>query len=192
MRVALFLLIIGGVFLYLGFQEMRLSSTAQASPEEITLKKLIERGVQGNPHVILSDFVLCNNIVYSSRSGRWTKVWVPIVSPEDAKVDAAQGVRADNIQALLCSSKVGNAQELETRLNQPKLQALVINKIASIGSKERDLLKPTYPSIDFDKCLIIEEGREPAGRLKLLAMLGGGGAAFLAGCVWLVNAWRKR
>jgi hypothetical protein len=192
MRIALFLLLIGGIFFYLGFQELRLSSTANDTPEEITLKKLIERGVEGNPHVVLSDFILGSNIVYSSRSGRWTKVWVPVIPFEGIKVDAAGAVRADNVQALLCSTHVANAQELETRLNQPKLKALVINKIASIGSKERELLKPTYPNIDFDKCLIIEEGREPAGRMKLLAMLGGGGAAFLAGGVVMVNAWRKR
>jgi hypothetical protein len=60
------------------------------------------------------------------------------------------------------------------------------------ASKERDLLKPSYPSIDFERCLIIEEGRQPASAVKQFGFMGGGAVAFLAGGVMLVSAWRKR
>jgi len=183
----LIFLVGGGVLCYLGYQEWSLAATANATPEEITLKKLIERGPDGNPNVIITDFVLGNNFVTSSRRGRWTKVWVPVVPREDIEELKGEGVKVESIRAILCSTKVRTAEEIQTRLNQPKVPGMVINKIASLGSKEKELLKTSYTNVDFDRCLIIEEGREPADVMKLSLYFGGGAACILVGAFLLLR-----
>jgi hypothetical protein len=57
----------------------------------------------------------------------------------------------------------------------------VTNKIVSLGGQERTLLEQSYPGTDFSRCLIIQEGREPAGWTKLIIMVGGGSLATLIG-----------
>src|SRR5262249_18214666 len=61
--------------------EYRLSARSSQEPEEISLRNLINRGPNGNPNIILTDFSIFEDYVYQKKlvSGRWTKVWVPIV-----------------------------------------------------------------------------------------------------------------
>ena len=58
---------------------------------------------------------------------------------------------------------------------------MVVNKIESLSPKERALLQPAYPGVDFNKCWIVEEAREPAGAGKYMAFFGGGAALALLG-----------
>ena len=181
------LLVGGGVLCYLGYQEWSLAASANATPEEITLKKLIERGPDGNPNVVITDFALGNNFVTSSRRGRWTKVWVPVVPREDIEEVRDKGVKVESIRAILCSTQVRTAEEIQTRMNLPKVRGMVINKVASLNSGEKEQLKTSYSNIDFDRCLIIEEGREPADVLKLSLYFGGGALCILIGVFLLLR-----
>jgi hypothetical protein len=75
------------------------------------------------------------------------------------------------------------------------LQALVTNKIVSLGAEERSLLEQSYPGTDFSRCLIIQEGRQPAGPVKVVLMVGGGGLLGVAGLVVIgfgFVRWRKK
>jgi hypothetical protein len=191
MLFRILLLVFGGILIYMGYGEWQLAQSASATPEEISLKALLERGAEGNPNVMLTNFVMGQNIVFSSRKERWTKVWVPIVPIEDLKAEDGKAKQVESIRALLCSTNVHDAQELETRLNKPSLQGLVINKVASVGSKEADLLKSSYPQFDVERCLIIQEGRTPADAMKMLLYFGGGGALIVVSLVMFVVARRQ-
>jgi hypothetical protein len=189
------LMIIGIILAVVGFQERSLAATASQAPEEISLKDLIARGPDGNPNIILTDYVLCDNFVYQERNGSWEHAWVPAVPREQAGQNT--GGKATQVKALIFTIHARNQHDLAQRCEQPKLRALVTNRIVSLKSQERDLLAKSYPGTDFSKCLIIQEGREPAGPTKLILMIGGGGFAALAGLgmigagfgVWL---WRRR
>jgi hypothetical protein len=179
--IGIMLLIFGGILFGVGWQERGMAANASAQPEEISLKNLIARGPDGNPNIILTDYVLCENLVYESKNGRWTKVWIPAIPTTDLPPNATKVGRPGNIRALVFSINAGNEAEVEQRCQQPKLRALVTNKIVSLGGQEKKLLEQNYPGTDFARCLIIQEGREPAGSTKLLLMLGGGSVLVLAG-----------
>jgi hypothetical protein len=89
---------------------------------------------------------------------------------------------SQNVQALIYSTHVQNQAEI-TKLTVPRLRGLVTNRISSLGSEERKFLKQGYPSIDFDRCLIIEEGREPKGSQLIALNLGGGAGLIVVGGV---------
>ncbi|HHH76218.1 MAG TPA: hypothetical protein ENL03_04250, partial [Phycisphaerae bacterium] len=62
--------------------------------------------------------------------------------------------------------------------NEPReratLDGLVINRIDSLDGDEKALIRSDFPNIDFDKVLILEEGRKPQSvTLSLVLMLGG-------------------
>ncbi len=185
-RVGAVLLILGGVFGFLGFQDWRLSRASSDKPEEITLKALIDRGADGNPNVVVKDFrVLDDLIVYETQRGSpsWTKAWIPAVPAGEAA-----GAGRPNIRALIVSTKAKNKGELDGRCKGPQLRAMVVNRIQSLGRSERKLLEEGYPGTNFDSCLLIHEGREPSGGtwlavcfgLAALLILGGAGVLLLA------------
>jgi hypothetical protein len=62
---------------------------------------------------------------------------------------------------------------------------MVVNKIESIGSKERKLLAESYPGIDFNTCYLFEHDRHPAGTGKVVGLMGGGGFLLLIGMAWI-------
>jgi hypothetical protein len=89
--------------------------------------------------------------------------------------------RPSNVRALIFTIKAKDEEDLYRRCSQAKLPALVVNKIVSLKSGHKSLLQKSYPGTNFDKCLIIQEGREPASDSKLMLMIGGGGVAAVLG-----------
>lgn len=173
-----------GIFLIVeGVKERSLASAASAAPEEISLTALIARGPDSNPNIILTDYALGDDIIVKSRSGSWTGAWVPAIP---GKPGPERPHKPQVLQAVIYSSQARNAEELYQRCEQTKLRALLVNKIQSLEPDERGLLERSYPGTDFSKCLIIHEGREPAGTGKVLLMVGGGILLSLAALVWFV------
>ncbi len=197
-RLALVLLVMGGVLLMGGINELRLTNASSRKPETISLKGLAERGPQGNPNIILTDFRLCNKFVQTTRTNwgqkaeRWESVWVPIV-PQDEGLLGLFGADAAgrNIQAIIFSKHVGSKAEL-ARLAVPQLRGMVINAISSLGADQLKLLQKSYPGIDFQRCLIIEEGHKPASAALLSFYLGGGGVLALIGVFVLAIPYLPR
>ncbi len=185
------LAVIGIAIAVIGFNEKGLAAAASATPEEISLAKLIARGPDGNPNIILTDYVLCDNFVFQTRNGSWQNAWVPAVPREGQpggfpNVGIPPGIpgragRPAVIQALIFTIKARDENSLFQLCEQPRLPALVTNRIMSLGGEERRLLEQSYPGTDFSRCLIIQQGREPAGATKLIFMIGGGSLAALAG-----------
>ena len=176
---------------FLTYTEGTLAFHSSAEPEEITLQKLIERGPDGNPYVHVGNFLLCDNMVFQHNKNNkdsWTHVWVPAVPMEEVDLTVPGPLRPNNVKALFFSTKIRNEGELKARLVQPKVQALVTNKITSLDSKIRDMLQQSYGGTDFNKCLIIQEGRSPFSRGAVFALAGGAVVALAAGVGFLIAA----
>jgi hypothetical protein len=180
---------------FLTYTEGTLSFQSSAEPEEISLKNLIARGPQGNAYIILTDFVLCDNLVHQfkdSDKSAWTHVWIPVV-PSDEVNPAAKGpLNPSNVKALFFSTNIRNERELEARLNKPKVQALVTNRIVSLESKIRNLLQQSYSGTNFDQCLILQEGRTPFSRGVVYLFGAGAALSLLLGLGLLLAAWRRK
>jgi hypothetical protein len=187
-RLPIGLVVVAVILLGLGIKEKSLSDASSAEPEQISLAKLIERGPEGNANIILTDYKLCPNIVFAKKKvggqmvGDWTKVWIPIVRPSLLGFGApAQAAAGNEIHALIYSTHVANEGELVTKLAKQQLRGMVINRIQSLGSEEREHLQHEYPGINCDRCLIIDEGRTPTSSELITLFLGGGGLLLLAG-----------
>ena len=188
LRLAIGLAVVGVIVLSLGIKEKSLSDASSAEPEQISLAKLIERGPEGNANIILTDYKLSSKFIGQKKTiggqpvGDWTKVWVPIVRPSLLGLGAAaQEATGNEIHAIIYSTHVSNEGELIAKLGRPPLHGMVTNRIKSLSSKEKDLLRERYPGIDCDRCLIIDEGRTPTSSELITLYLGGGGLLLLAG-----------
>jgi hypothetical protein len=185
-RIGIGLAVVGGLLIGWGVMEWRLGRGASSTPERISLKQLIARGPEGNPNIILTDFVLCDNFVVEEENHRWKGVYVPVVPADEANRGAGPLRPTNNIKAILFSLNVHNEGEVNGVLGKRELPALVTNRIRSLGSEEKKLLQQTYGGIDANTCLIIQEGRTPFSG-TLLALMFGGGAILLLGGLGLVG-----
>jgi len=97
-------------------------------------------------------------------SGRWTKVWVPIIAKDD---DQAEGDQKAAIHIFLYSESVANEAEARRRFSKPKLRGLIDQQSPKPGIIGSIMIEKRYPGTTPHNCIIIVEGKEPAGLLKL-------------------------
>jgi hypothetical protein len=199
-RLGIISLVLGLGLGYATYVEYNLGAYATKEPEEMRLQDLIARGPGGNPHLLLTDYELCDNLVYESRGAAnspWTGVWVPIVPRGAADRVPGQRLAPQQVQAILFTTRASDGADLERRCAGPRLQGLVTNRIMSLGSKERKLLAESYPGTDFSRCIIFQEGRRPSS-LTTVFLMGGGVALCLAAGAGLIaggafaNGWPGR
>lgn len=200
-RLILAMIIGGGACVFMAVQDMRLRSMADEKPQSISCADLQANGPGDNLHITMQDFLLCEfAYVYEKQAGgNWSNVWVPAVpvGGEFHKLLLSQVDQDGNfvgeiqlpsdVNVIVQAKDVENESELQQLAAQESLQGMVINLISSLGSTEKELLKESYPSVDFDNCYILEVGRTPASAGKLLgfgvgglALMVAGGATFLA------------
>lgn len=207
-RVALVLIVLGGVLGFIGFKEARLGEGASAEPQHMTAQELIDNGPGENVHLILHEFVACefSYVVFTDEGrdeGPYEKVFIPILAEggqwhravlelvdEDGNLPRNVPMPED-IRVIAKLKNIRDDDRVSRMMGKTALQGMVINEIASLGSDTRRILSEQYPGVDFDTCYILEVGRKPAGSGKLVIMFGGGGALVLAGVAVLVFRSRK-
>ena len=67
------------------------------------------------------------------------------------------------------------------------LEGLVINRIKSLNSEEEALLRQSFPQINLNEVLILEEGRLPSSKGKSIGLMSGGGLLILVGLMLLLQ-----
>jgi hypothetical protein len=201
-RILLAMLVGGGVLVFLGIQEMRLSKAAKLEPQTITAADLIKSGPGDNAHVLMKDFMLCGNAyVYQAKKGggAWNNVWIPAVPlggeyhqkllsmlKPDGTLDGTPPAPTD-IRLIIKSSKTPNEQSVEALANQDTLQGLIVNKIESLGGEQKKILRESYPGVDFANVLILEHDRKPATAGKSFGFIGGGALLSCMGVLGFVK-----
>jgi len=106
------------------------------------------------------------------------------------KLGAAPDGKPFLIQALIYSTHIRSAPDVEKAVTKDKIQGMVINQIESLGSKERKLLQDSYPATDFNRCIIFELDRKP-GSGTAVVYLGVAVAAILVGVLILFARFRS-
>ena len=185
LRMSIACLIGGAVLGWFAIKEMRLKAGASAAPQEITLKQLIEKGCESNNFIILKEFVYSQDMLYkplraSSPEGAWDSAWTPIHIPGE-KAD-----KSAKFQAILFWPDVRSKAQYDEFTQQQTLKGMVINAVQSLTTEQKDLLKGTYPETDFEKCLIIEVGREPGGTFKIILFFAGAAMLLIGGVAGLI------
>ncbi|MCB9881978.1 MAG: hypothetical protein H6834_09325 [Planctomycetes bacterium] len=199
-RLMLAAVIGGGVLTFFGIQEMRLSSAAKAEPQAITLAELAANGPGDNAHVEVKDFIFAINLyVYEEKSkgGAWKRAWIPALplgGPWHQEVvklpEGADLPKPSTFSVIVSTDAAKNEAELMALGDKETLQGMIINKIESLGKDEKKILADSYPTVDLDKCWILEVGRKPASSGKTFAMIGGGLVLVLGGLVLLLKGRR--
>ena len=206
-RVNVAMLVIGGVLLFFGGQEVILSSKAKSEPQRISLADLIARGPGDNIYLELSGLTptLENSVVEykKSRGGgeqKLTKIWMPAVpgnavaAPNAAPAGPGglpfggpangQAKTRGAVQIVLYR-KITSEAEAAALAGRGTYRGMIVNDIESLGSEERNLLTQGFPGTNWDRCYIFEVDREPAGAGKKAVLLIGGAILSLAGLAWI-------
>lgn len=176
-------------------KEAILAFQSTAEPEEITLKTLLGRGPDGNPYVELTEFVLCENLVFETPKKaptQWKSVWIPMVPLDEVDPTVQDPPKPNRVKALLYSTEIRGGVDLDKLRHMPKVEGMVISRISTLSPQIRDLLQRSYPGSNFDTCLIVHQGRRPYSRLAVF-LLWGGTLASLALCAggWLYRRKRR-
>lgn len=189
-RIGIVLAVLGIVLGVFGINEWRLSSVSSATPEKISLQNLIARGPEGNANIVLTNYQLGDKFLYitGKRSSSWSKVYNPVFPAAGPPIPGRNPIAGGSLQALVLTTRAKNEGELHSRIDKQELPAMVINKISSLGSDDKRLLEQHYPGTNFDRVLIIEEGRTPSGGALMaisligavILVLGGAGLILLA------------
>jgi hypothetical protein len=195
------LVVLAGFGLFLkGDEERRLAAVARADPQTITCAELEEHGPGENAHVVLGDYLLCQQaFVYESRRGKstWETVWVPAVPLRGAYHERLLALEEgapipppDDIRVIVKTAKAPDEASLARIAGADTLQGLVVNEVEKLGHSEKELLGESYPGIDFGRVWILEHGRTPGGTTKQLLFYAAGLAAGGFGVFLLVRRRR--
>ncbi len=196
----------GLVMMFIGYREYSLVSLSMPTAKTISMADLLEDGPGDNIHLHITNMLLWEGAyVYEadSEDGPFTMVWIPAISSDS---ETGQQVLAGiergasptghppNIQMILrtdsCVDENAVGQLMLQGL-QTGIKGMIINEITSLGSDEKKLLSEEYPGVDFEQCYIFEQGREPAGRFKMVALMFGGTLLSLAGGFLLLGTYAR-
>lgn len=174
------LLIFGVMLLIAGVREWQLGIASSAAPEDVTLEALIARGPDGNPNVRVSDFALGDDYLAISD---YHDFWQSVLIPAMPKTMGEQSAHVLTPKVIVKSTIIKSDDGIQSLGSRVRLQGMVINRIEELGREEKSQLLELYPGLDFSKCIILEESRQPSDFNKVFFM-GAGGLAMLLGGGW--------
>jgi hypothetical protein len=207
-RVTLGLIIGGLVLSYFGYQEYQVSEGAGEEPTPFELVKM-EHGLSPpNNHVALGEHhALYEGLVFLYDAGhlgfdepglstRVDNAYYPIVSKSHphmkmlAEWEAAGGdpsealapERMQDIAVIVETRRFTTVGELPEQVRlEPGVSGLVVSDIESLDPDAQELLQETFPQVDFDKVIILEEGRQPSSPAASFGLMSLGGLLMLGG-----------
>ncbi|MEQ8791039.1 MAG: hypothetical protein RIC55_32555 [Pirellulaceae bacterium] len=207
-RIKLLMVIGGGVLAWFGFQELLLNSGSSSEAVVVDLAKLESGEPLGDNHVKFGEHLaLYPECIYSySTSSEYeaetpsTKVdycYYPVISKshpshddisafrskfgELSEVSLAEYPSLEPFALLVKTRRFRTVGDLPFDFaTEPHLQGMVVNQVTSLANDERELLKESFPSMDFEKVVILEDGRAPSA-LKSYGMTFGGVLLTLVG-----------
>ncbi len=197
---------IGVILLSEALKDSTIASIAKEKPQRITCKQLIAEGPKDNAHLILKDFVYCDNMFVTltevDDNGRetddfyWKAIWVPLVPADDPWVQgflAAREAGGDaydkypppsQIKIILKSKTVPKDDYFANLDKKTIIKGIVINEIEQISGEELKLLQDTY-KFDPQKVWLIEEGRALKSTSSLMGKYAIAGVLMLGGLIFI-------
>jgi len=199
LSLAFILGIVGLGCFFEGTKENKIAAVASPEPQKIKCSELEAKGPGSNAHILLTDFLLCDDYAYEGKKdagGRetWERVWIPAVAKDGAYVQEliakfASGKLTEKskipppsdvrivVSARASWANVHGPGDVERLGNTEVLDAVVVNEIERVSASGQRLLSSKYPRINFDRCWIVEVGRPLEGGSSLitvgiLALLG--------------------
>ncbi|MGY8769783.1 MAG: hypothetical protein ACKVH8_15295 [Pirellulales bacterium] len=205
-RIKIILIIAGGGLGFWGFQEYRVGSTATQEPQDVSLADIESGNIPDNTHLKIGEHAaLYPGSVYTyeeespgggapSNSAKVQYSYYPIISLEHdfmqqlaalAEVEDIENAPDPTLDGLAVLVRTNNFKTIgaipESIEIEESVQGLVINRISSLDEEEKDLLRQSFDTIDFDTVLILSDSRKPSSTLVTVMMMLGGVALSLVG-----------
>src|SRR5262245_24993151 len=158
-RWGLLLVAAGGLLGFRGYHETRVRWGSSVEPEDVTLEEMIRRGGEGNTHFRVCDFALVDGYCYKEENGHWSMVYIPAFPRPAGSPPFLLTPPPGPVPVIVMTGQAHSAGDVVDLATQPTLTGMVLNRVQSLGSEQRELLAPRYPETDFDKCLIFNHGR---------------------------------
>ncbi|GAB5441418.1 MAG: hypothetical protein Fues2KO_17670 [Fuerstiella sp.] len=172
-RINIALLFGGGILIFLGISEARLSAKSNSTPVSISLSEVLQNRPE-SIYLTVTEVVSSDEYIYEeSGSGRLQKIWAPAHPPG-----------SPNANFILYSTKPRTQAEASALIDSRSFTGMITNDIRSLGSEERNLLR-TIPGVNPDTAIIFEIGRKPSGFLAVLLYFVGGLAVMAGGAAWI-------
>jgi len=192
------------VVAYMGVQELTLFLKTPDVPVIATLKDIEDKGEAPENWLTLSaDLAAYDGIVYSFMGKEGDPdasimyAYYPLLSHDNPhaqnilKLNASYKEEEDaippeeipvleNFTVLVKTDKWKKYKDIPWGLEADLIiKGMIINELDPIKHDEVDFLKQSFPKLDLDKVLILEEGRTPGPISIPLLMIGGGLLVFL-------------
>ena len=177
--------ILAAGLVYAALSEYSLGRGTDGGPKKITCAELGDLGSRANPYIEMTDFLLCEQgYIYKEEHGKWKAVWIPavpfqgeyherVVGLLDQGVPEEEIPPPDDLRVIVKLTSVKNEYDVSLVGEQETVTGMVINRISSLGTEEKKLLREGYPGIDFDRCWIVHVGRTPMSGAVIFGMLVG-------------------
>jgi hypothetical protein len=209
LAISVLLFIAGGAASVWGWNEQKLADKSTAEAVNLDLAKIEAGEKVDNFHVRIGPHYACYYAtVYSERqektagkvvSSSLTHAYYPIVSISNADVKILEPLekkygdlnkvppdeeipQPNHFVVLVKTSRFKKLEEIPDApfRREESVHGMIINEISSLAPKEKELIKQQFPTLNVDKLLVLEDGREPTSSgMRQMAMYGGMAGAIL-------------
>ena len=209
-RLKLVLIGVGIALGFIGYQEYTVSQKASFPAAKVELQSIEDSAELSNNFIrIGSHWAVYPGSIYEYEMDKYetgepddkTKVnftYYPIVSEshpyviqlselfdrygDEASIPENEWPEFEQFSVLVKSKRFKTIGSIPLEwMDESSLEGLVINKIKTLTTEEASLLRESFPQIDLNKVLIVEDGRKPSSQAKSIGMLGGGSFLCLLG-----------
>jgi hypothetical protein len=192
------LMVVGGVFAHLGWQDWQVFAESQEAPQEITLSEFERDGFGTNRYIRLKDFRFCDRSA-AERPGKDSRIndhWIPVVAVDGRAVQKdgpapPVPARLQTVAAYLslggnpgvAMPKFGARGPIDALRRKREIEGYectVVTGIKKLRPEVQQQLSELAPQTDFAS-LVILDWRKPGSAASVYGLLGGGGAGLLLG-----------
>lgn len=207
------LMVLGGIFGHLAWQEWRVFAESEPTPQDITLAELIRNGHGSNRFVRLREFRFCEQSAAEKPDKQGGKsridiLWIPLVAIDGERVrpDGSPPPVPARVAAVAGYVALGEGAPPKRQFAQSRVadlmrkdkeaggyECVVANGIRKLDPKVREQLREMAPDTDLGEMLVLD-WRRPGSPEKVYGYLAGGAGGFLVGFVGVLvvygRAWK--
>jgi hypothetical protein len=168
--------LLGAVLCGVGYEEYRIGAGSADGAEDVELARLESGYVPQNQHLHIGRHLRDYKTIEYAARGQNARVdrdveyaFYPLL-PADSP-----GSNVEEFKVLVKTSQFRRVSQLpkENEIS-PSIDGLLINRVSSLSAREAQLIRESYPQIEPDKLLILQEGREPWRPGSALTLCGAG------------------
>lgn len=216
-RIKILVVVGGLALAYHGYEEYTLAKVATPDPVKVDVAAIERGDKQTNAHVRLGDHLrLYGDAIYSysrkkhetgppTNATRVSTVYYPVISHQHPFLKRIEELREqspdlkklppgvqkpvlDTVAVIVKTKRFDTVGSIPDKFEASKdLTGLAVNLIESLKEKEKALIRSTFPKVNFDTLMIIEEGRKPSSQSYGLTVMPAGIFIALLGVAWMIK-----